>query len=334
MPSREVPRTWDGLEIALDDPPGCAVVVRRLGPAGHPEFLLLHRNAEGADYEGDWAWTSPAGCRQPGEAVYPSALRELAEEAGITGRLPWAVDMGRRSGGGGSWAVFALDVQGDTEVELVDPEHDRYEWLSAEQAMRRVRPSFVAQAQIERVSHIGLAAPRFRPMAETDFADVARWRTAPHVREWFHGELIDEATVAARFAPRLAGDVPTRMWVVDIGDAAVGYLQDYRVSDHPDAVKTRDMEAVGFDYLIGAPDLVGKGLGTRMVWEFCRDVLARDHPDAPRFIACPSHRNGRSRRVLAKCGFSEGLWIDEPAAPGRVPDTEVVCTLDVRHWFG
>lgn len=297
--------------------------------------MLLHRNGAGADYEGDWAWTSPAGCRQPGESVYPAAVRELAEEAGISGRLPWAVDLSGRSGGGGSWAIFALDAETDTAVELVDPEHDRYEWLSAKQAMQRVRPTFVARAQIEKVSRIGSLAPTFRPMTGSDFADVARWQTAPHVREWFHGDLIDEPSVAARFAPRLAKEVPTRMWVVELGGTAVGYLQDYRVSDHPDAVKMQDLEAVGLDYLIGDPDLVGNGLGTRMVWEFCRDVLARDYPDAPRFIACPSHRNGRSLRVLEKCGFTQGQWIDEPAAlDRRPPDTEIVCTLDVGHWLG
>ena len=71
-------QTWDGLSIAADTPTGATVVVRRRDLAGRLEFLLLHRNAEGADYEGDWAWTAPAGCRQPGEAVYPAALRELA----------------------------------------------------------------------------------------------------------------------------------------------------------------------------------------------------------------------------------------------------------------
>ena len=36
--------------------------------SGRDEFLLLHRVAPGGpDYEGEWAWTPPAGARQPRE---------------------------------------------------------------------------------------------------------------------------------------------------------------------------------------------------------------------------------------------------------------------------
>src|SRR3954452_724669 len=140
MPA-EVSRTWDGLEIATDEPIGSTVVVRRVSPAGETELLLLHRSVRGVDFEGDWAWTAPAGCRQPGEAVYPAALRELAEEAGLSGLQPWAVDLSAR------WALFAVDVPYDIEVDLVDPEHDRYAWLTAAAAAPRVRPVVVSEQQ-------------------------------------------------------------------------------------------------------------------------------------------------------------------------------------------
>lgn len=338
MSAGEAFRTWDGLQIAADRPVGATVVVRRPGLTHAPEFLLLHRNAEGPEYDGDWAWTPPAGCRQPGEAVYPAALRELAEEAGIAGRRPWALDFNSPAGASeepGRWAIFSLDVDRDIAIDLVDPEHDRYEWVTLEQAVSLIRPAWVATRGVAKAAGVPLVELTFRPMTDSDLADVARWQTAPHAVEWFHGDQVDEGSVRQRYAQRLTGEVPTRMWVVEADGVPVGYLQDYRVADHPEyAEKTQDPQAVAFDYLIGAPDLIGRGIGTRMVWEFCRDVLARDHPDAPRFIASPSHRNRRSLRVLEKCGFTQGLWIDEPAAPGRVPDTEVVCTLDVRHWLG
>ncbi len=320
-------RTWDGLEIALDEPIGSTVVVRRPAPRGL-EHLVLHRVAKGIHFEGDWAWTSPAGCRQPGEAVYPAALRELAEEAGIESAAPWAVDLS------GRWAVFALDVTGDSVIDLVDPEHDRYAWLTPQQAHARVLPDFVA-AQQTRAAGVPAVAVAFRPMTEADLGSVARWQSAPHVREWWGDTSRDGDAVRARYAPRLRGEEPTRMWVVEVDARPVGYLQDYRVGDDDDyAVKTGDPGAVGFDYLIGEPGLVNRGIGTRMIWEFCRDVLRRDYPDAVHFLASPSHRNGRSLRVLEKCGFTPGLWIDPPGDPGEPADTEVVCTLDVRRWLG
>lgn len=125
--------TWDGQPIAEDWPHGVTVVVYRPTPAGL-ELLLLHRARHGPDYAGDWAWTPPAGCRLPGEGVDVCARRELYEEAGL--HVPM-----RRLDDGGDWAVYLAEADGDTEVTLHDPEHDRFEWVSAHEALRRVRPA-------------------------------------------------------------------------------------------------------------------------------------------------------------------------------------------------
>lgn len=321
--------TWDGLARALDRPEGAAVVVRRWTDDKHQEFLLLHRNAEGSDYEGDWAWTSPAGCRQPGEAVYPAALRELAEEAGLSGLDPWAVDLS------GPWARFAVDVEADTEISLVDPEHDRYEWVGLEQALARVLPEAVGEAQFGEMAHLPRVTIGFRRMVDADLAHVLRWQQASHARHWFRDEPQDLAGARVRYGPRIDGLAPVRVWVVEIKGKASGYLQDYRVRDHHDyALKTQDADAVGFDYLIGEPHLVSRGVGTAMVWAFLRDVLCPSYPDTPRFSASPDHRNQRSLRVLEKCGFTQGVRIDLPAADGEPATSEIVCTLDRAHWFG
>jgi len=320
-------RTWDGLEIAPEHPTGSTIAVRRPGPRG-VELLVLHRNANGPDYEGDWAWTGPAGCRQPGEAVYPAALRELAEEAGLEGLMPWAVDLSDR------WAVFAIDVDPRVVVELRDPEHDRYEWLTVDEMAERVLPTLVA-AQQARAAAVPRVALGFRPMAEADFAAVARWHSSPHVLEWWDRASLDEPSVRTRYLPRLRGDEPTRMWVLEVDGRPAGMLQSYRVVDYDDyAESTGDSEAIGFDYLIGEVALIGRGIGTRMIWEFCRDVLRREYPDAPRFLASPALRNERSLRVLAKCGFNRGHEIPGIDEPGLPAEPEVVCTLDVAHWLG
>jgi 8-oxo-dGTP pyrophosphatase MutT (NUDIX family) len=167
-------RTWDGLEVAADDPRGTTVVVRR--PAGDSfEYLLLHRSSRGVDYEGDWAWTAPAGARQPGEAVYPAALREMAEEAGITGveLLPVALS--------GSWAVFVADATTRTLIDLVDPEHDRHEWVTAEEACHRVLPKDVAECSFNAATSRAAWRIGFRPMTYDDLPLMVDWRSRPHV---------------------------------------------------------------------------------------------------------------------------------------------------------
>jgi len=60
---------------------GVAIVVWRRTP--RIEVLLLHRAIFGADFEGDWAWTSPGGALHDDESPESAALRELREETGL-----------------------------------------------------------------------------------------------------------------------------------------------------------------------------------------------------------------------------------------------------------
>lgn len=325
-PEARPTHTWDGEPIAPDDPIGSTVVVRRLIDDGW-EFLLLHRAHHGPDYAGDWAWTPPAGCRRPGEPVLSGVARELAEETGIAA-TPWAVDLT------GRWATWALTVPADTPVVL-DAEHDRFEWVGAEVAAQLIRPADVA-APIGKVEAMPEVDIEFRLMTRDDLPMFVGWQLARHARRWFHAGRMNQAEAERRYGPRIDGDVPTRMWVAQIDGRDAGMVQDYRVADHADyAEKTRDPEAAAFDYLIGDPDLVGRGIGTRMISQFLRERLRPAYPDAPRFIASPDHRNRPSLRLLEKLGFQQGLWIDEPATSEYdPPETEIVCTLDVAHWYG
>lgn len=318
--------TWDGLHIAGDRPQGSAVVVRRWAPAGW-EYLLLHRAAKGPDFTGDWAWTSPAGCRQPGEAVYPAALRELGEEAGLTGLVPWAVDLSA------GWAVFAVTVPPDAGVVLLDPEHDRFEWLAAAAALARVAPAHVGQIQIAALEQIPEVTFDFRRMRREDLPAYVAWQRAPHAARWFHAETLTLEEAERHCRPAIDGEDPTRMWVVQADGRAVGMVQDYCVGDHESyATATGDPQAIGFDYLLGDPGLTGRGLGTRMLWTYLTQVVLPAYPAAPRLLASPDHRNGLSLRVLDKLGFTRGKLI-EVSEDGRV-DTELVCTIDVQHWWG
>ena len=130
-------KTWDGKSIASEPPYGATVVVYRTIPSG-PEFLVLHRAHHGPAYGGDWAWTPPAGARQPGETVEACAKRELLEETGL------CAPVRRMDPGEADWAVYCAEVDAGTQVVLHDSEHDRFEWVSLVEALKRCRPQRVA----------------------------------------------------------------------------------------------------------------------------------------------------------------------------------------------
>ena len=173
-----------------------------------------------------------------------------------------------------------------------------------------------------------------RAMGRGDLRDVTRWRASEHVRRWWvgGGEPTLEA-ISAHYGPAIDGMAPTRMWVVEANGRSVGFCQDYRIRDHPEfAALVPDPAAVGVDYAVGEPSLVGRGLGTVMLWAWLLSARRR-YADVTTFFAAPDHRNAASLRVLAKLGFVEGTWFDEPQPDGSVA-TVVGCTLDVARVVG
>ena len=128
-------RTWDGHPISPEPPHGAMIVVYRCSE-GRPEFLLLHRRHNGADYEGDWAWTPPSGARYPGEPVDGCARRELEEETGLI------LQPTRVSTGSAEWPAYVVEVSADTPIQLC-PEHDRYVWLPFDETSSRLAPAVV-----------------------------------------------------------------------------------------------------------------------------------------------------------------------------------------------
>ena len=124
--------TWDGMPVSREVPHGASIVEFRRRPTG-PGLLMLHRSRHGPDYAGDWAWTPPAGARQPGESIDECARRELLEETGLE------LDLELTDCGNDEWWVYVTEAPGDAVVAL-DHEHDRYAWLSCSTAIARCRP--------------------------------------------------------------------------------------------------------------------------------------------------------------------------------------------------
>ena len=126
-------------EVRLDDTRTHTVSVTavRRGPAG-PEVLLLRRIPERGGF-----WQPVTGRRSPGEPAEVAARRELEEETGA--RLPVRSLVYRHAFAFGDAEPpvlteeesFAADWPGDLEVRP-GPEHDAVEWVSVDEALRRL----------------------------------------------------------------------------------------------------------------------------------------------------------------------------------------------------
>lgn len=164
----------------------------------------------------------------------------------------------------------------------------------------------------------------FRPMTEDDFPLVAEWLQRPHVAEWWR-EPRDVAGVEAKYGPRVRGESPTRMFVIELDAAPIGLIQTYRLRDYPEYEDATGVEdAAGIDLFIGEQFALGRGLGPQVVERFAHDVVFETFDDVLRCVASPSVHNLRSQHVFETAGFHRLHTIDVAGQD----DPEVVFVLE------
>jgi aminoglycoside 6'-N-acetyltransferase len=92
-------------------------------------------------------------------------------------------------------------------------------------------------------------------------------------------------------------------------------IQTYLVSDYPEweAIVQVGEGVAGVDILIGETELIGQGLGPKILAEFARDVIT-----TPAVIATVEESNRRSWRAFEKAGFRHARDVEEDGAPHRL----------------
>jgi aminoglycoside 6'-N-acetyltransferase len=113
----------------------------------------------------------------------------------------------------------------------------------------------------------------FRPLAESDLADLHVWLNRPHLRAFFQKTPISEAEIDRKYGPYARRERPARCHLALLDGRVFGYLQCYRIADYPDwAVLIGEDKGIGADLAILDPGLIGKGLGKAMLGAYLRDV--------------------------------------------------------------
>jgi len=168
-------------------------------------------------------------------------------------------------------------------------------------------------------------------MVIDDLQLIARWLTEPHVaRWWLSGTTAEQELRDMRDS--VSGRSATRMLIVlerteRAAASPVGWCQWYPYDAYPSegAAAGALPGECGFDYSLGDPGAVGRGLGTELIAALISEVR-RAHP-ACGLIVAPDARNLASRRVLERNGFGlvevrpiETEPIEAPMAIYRLPD--------------
>jgi aminoglycoside 6'-N-acetyltransferase len=153
----------------------------------------------------------------------------------------------------------------------------------------------------------------FEPLRESDLPTLAAWLARPHVERWWR-EPSDLATVEERYRPLFDGSDSTEGFIVVLNSRLIGFIQSYLIDDHPDwraSIESvlGESAGIGIDYLIGEADLVGQGIGRRMISEFVVDCWRR-YPLVARIVVVLQQANVGSWKALEASGFRR-VWEGE-----------------------
>lgn len=152
-----------------------------------------------------------------------------------------------------------------------------------------------------------LARLSWRALTASDLPLLGRWLAEPAVVRWWNHDPSPEG-VQRDFGPSVRGEEPGQDLVVLLDGRPVGLLQRSRISDYDEeleefaALVEVPEGAVELDYLLGEPDLRGRGLGSRLIAAAVADTWAT-MPDVPAVLIAVVASNVASWRAVEKAGL-------------------------------
>ncbi len=135
----------------------------------------------------------------------------------------------------------------------------------------------------------------FRPLQPSDDGLLRQWLAAPHVTAWWPNA---EAEVRDALSHVAGGG--TQAYIIQGNGHDVGYIHAYDALEDS-YFADRAPGTVGMDLYLGYADLVGRGLGRRVIADFATRLLAAG---APAVVADPDPKNLPAVAAYRQAGFS------------------------------
>jgi aminoglycoside 6'-N-acetyltransferase len=141
------------------------------------------------------------------------------------------------------------------------------------------------------------------PLDESHIMLMHRWLSNGEALRWYGRQVTTEDSLRQKYLV-LKPQEGTRCFIVQQDQEPVGYLQYYRISDHPryaSLVGTGPHD-YGLDLFIGRDEQIGRGLGRQIVTAALEELIFAQ-AYARRCLVGPSPENKRAIRCYEKCGF-------------------------------
>jgi AacA4 family aminoglycoside N(6')-acetyltransferase len=142
-----------------------------------------------------------------------------------------------------------------------------------------------------------------RLMTEHDLPMLHDWLNRPHIVEWWGGERPTLDEVREQYLPRVLMEARVTPYIGMLGDRPFAYAQSYVALGSGGGwwEDVTDPGVRGIDQSIAEPELLGRGLGTKLVRALV-DRLFGD-PAVTRIQTDPAPQNLRAIRCYEKAGF-------------------------------
>lgn len=163
---------------------------------------------------------------------------------------------------------------------------------------------------MDTIDHVTL-----RLMTAHDLALLHQWLNRPHIVEWWGGDRPSAAEVCERYNPRVLAQANVTPYIGLLDGRPFAYAQSYVALGAGGGwwEDETDPGVRGIDQSIAAPELLGRGLGTRLVRTLV-DRLYRD-PGVSKIQTDPAPTNLRAIRYYEKAGFRRIGPIVTPDGP-------------------
>jgi AacA4 family aminoglycoside N(6')-acetyltransferase len=154
-----------------------------------------------------------------------------------------------------------------------------------------------------------------RLMTEQDLPLLHEWLNRPHIVEWWGGAGPSLEEVHAQYSLRALADAKVTAYIGMLGDTPFAYAQSYVALGAGDGwwEDETDPGVRGIDQSIGDPELLGQGLGTRLVRALV-DLIFSD-PHVTKVQTDPAPNNPRAIRCYEKAGFRKVKIVATPDGP-------------------